>query len=237
MTGEKSNQSLLHSGMFKVCSAILTMLLTLFGLNYYIDWRIDKSIQSENVINKLQTFVRPSMIFDQNGAILSDQGAYQFIDKFQVSQTNKGLVDKITITPKKPNICPILIPLDTTASYYINEDHGNGLEIIYELVPTSYSIPRPKTSLFNLEIVPGSITQYGPKSKDEEVKMYLPGSIFVTGSLTSDNKKPGETYVYLAMGEDPRYTPLDGMIYFDTRYHSLRVYSQGKWRNVLFDNK
>ena len=206
---------------------VITLLAALFGVDIYIANKINTAIQSEEVIKKLQSYVRPSIIFDQNSTVLSDLGAWQFIEDLKVSLDKKGFVERITITFKRPNACPILTSLDETVDYYINKVRGKKLDVIYELEVRNYSEPRPASSLFNLELVSGEALQFNPKSKSEQRVTYFSGTIIV-------EKRPGNTRLNMAMGCDPTYAPNEGDTFYDTRKHCYMVYSKGKWKKLSF---
>lgn len=213
--------------------ALITVLVSLFGIDAYLDNKINTALQNEKIIKKLQTYVRPYLIFDQNGAILSDQGAWQYIEDIDVLLNDKGFVKKITLTLKTPNTTPILTSLDDTVNYSFKKVRGKKLDIIIELEVRSFSEPRAMTSLFNLEIVSGDTLQVNYETDKKEKVMYFPGKIYaVEGFETFPS--PGERKMNISMGEDPIYDPREGDTYYDTRIHSYLVFSQGKWKKLLF---
>ena len=189
--------------------------------------------QAEAELKKLQSYVRPSIIFDQNGAVLSDQGAGGLIEALKVSLDKSGFVETIAITLKVPNIFPVLTSLDNTVNYSFNIVQGTKLDFICELEMRSYSKPRSKTSLFSLEIVSGSALQMIPKTLNKQKVMYFPGRIIAEEGLELI-RKPGEAKLNVTMGTDPIYQPNEGDTYYDTRVQCYLVFSRGKWRKLLF---
>ena len=129
----------------------------------YIDSKIRNALQSEEIIKKLQSNNRPFMIFDQNGVVVSDQGAWRLVEDLKVSLNKKGFVEKIIVTPKNPSAFPIITLLDNTVNHSINVERGKKLDVIFELEVRSYSEPRPTNSLFNLEMISGVALEYIPK--------------------------------------------------------------------------
>ena len=234
MSNETSPTKIFFKWALGLGVAVITLLAALFGVDIYIETKINTAIQDEKVIKKLQTFVRPSIIFDQNSTVLSDLGAWQFIGDLKVSLDKKGFVERIIITFKRPNASPILTSLDETVDYYINKVRGKKLDVIYELEVRHYSEPRPSSSLFNLEIVSGEALQFNPKSKDSKRVMFFPGRIVADGLDTI--KRPGNTRINAAMGSDPAYAPDEGDTFYDTRKHCYVVYSEGKWKKLQFCN-
>jgi hypothetical protein len=189
--------------------------------------------QAEAELKKLQSYVRPSIIFDQNGAVLSDQGALGLIEDLKVSMEKSGFVGTIAITLKAPNIFPVLTSLDKTVNYSFNIVQGKKLDVIYELEMRGYSQPRSTTSLFSLEIISGSALQIVPKTLNTQKVMYFPGKIIAEGEFESV-KKPGNVRFNSSMGTDPTYQPIDGDTYYDTRVQCYLVFSKGNWRKLLF---
>jgi len=219
--------------IIKPALGIIALLITLFTIDYYINIKINTAIQSEETIKKIQSRLSPSLIFDQNGSVLSDQGAYQFIEDIKVELDQQKFVKNITIIPKKPNLCPIITPLDNTVSYAINTVRGNKLDIIFELETISHSEPRQEISLFNLEFLTGSTLQFSLEElKNKEKVLYFAGRIVADG--LDMIKRPGNTKFSAAMGTDPTYEPIDGDTYYDTRIHEYLVFSEGKWKKLAF---
>jgi len=189
--------------------------------------------QAEAELKKLQSYVRPSLIFDQNGAFLSDQGARGLIEILKVSLDKSGFVETIAITLKVPNIFPVITSLDNTVNYSFNIVQGTKLDFVCELEMRSYSKPRSKTSLFSLEIVSGSALQMIPKTINTQKVMYFPGTIIAEEGLDLV-RKPGMVKFNAAMGTDPIYQPTEGDTYYDTRVQCYLVFSKGRWRKLSF---
>jgi hypothetical protein len=75
----KENGSAPNVGaMLKVIYAMVGVIVFLFsayyGLNSYIDSRIDSKIHNADFLKKLARSVRPSLVFDEKGSILADMG-------------------------------------------------------------------------------------------------------------------------------------------------------------------
>jgi len=204
----------------------------LFGVDTYVENKIGRVIQDEKIIKKLQSYVRPSIIFDQHGTILSDQGAWQFIDDLKVSIDKKGFVNSITVALKNPSSTPILTSLDGTVQYSISKVRGKKLDVIFELEMRSYSEPKATSSLFSLEMVYGELLQFNPKSNVKEKVIYFPGKIVAEGMDTI--RHPGNARFNASMKEDPIYNPVDGDTYYDLRKHCYLVFSNGKWKKLSF---
>jgi hypothetical protein len=53
---------------------------TIYGFGVYIDSRVERHVSSDAFLKRLADAIRPSCVFDQQGAILVDMGAMKFID-------------------------------------------------------------------------------------------------------------------------------------------------------------
>ena len=218
--------------------AILTIaaiFLLLVVMDNYMDYKINKIILSEGFLRHLQENFRPAMIFDQNGSVFVDRGAWKCIKDLEVLKDKRGFVEKISVTLKDPDMFPILTSLDNTVHYSINIARGKGLEVMYELEMRSYSEPRPTKSYFNLELVGGTAMQFIANPSYREKVMYLPGKIVADGLDTV--RKPGNTRLNVGMDNDPVYQPDEGDTYYDRRVHSYLVFSEGKWKKLAFVNQ
>jgi len=78
---------------------LATIIGIIYGFGAYVDYRVDKKVQSEDFLRRLSDSVRPSCIFDEKGSVLVDMGAMNFIDSIELSSTN-GLPEKIIVHPK-----------------------------------------------------------------------------------------------------------------------------------------
>ncbi len=218
-----------------VILTIVAIFSLLVVIDNYIEYKINKVNLNEEFIRHLQENLRPAVIFDQNGSVFMDQGAWKWIKNLEVIKDQKGFVEKIFLTLIDPNMFPILTSLDNTVNYSINIARGKGLEVIYELEMRSYSEPRPTKSYFNLEMVGGAAMQFIAKPPYGEKVMYISGKIIADGLDTI--RKPGNTKLNVGMDNDPVYQPDDGDTYYDTRVHSYFVFSEGKWKQLAFVNQ
>jgi hypothetical protein len=228
----KDNSFAIVKWAIGIIFSILAVLGTLFGIDVYIESKIERAIQSESVIKKLQSQVRPSILFDQNSAILSDQGALQFIDDLVVKLDEKGFANEITISPKNPLTTPILTCLDKNVDYFIKDVHREKLNISYRLEMIRYTEPRARSSIFSIEIVPGEIFHFTTDYSKAKKIMYFPGTIIADGLEMI--KKHGNTKMNVSMYEEPSYAPNEGDTYYNLKLHYYCVFSNGTWRKLLF---
>lgn len=212
--------------------AAIVVIASLAAVDYYIEKKVNDAISDEELIKKISSRVRPSMIFDQNGSILADMGAWQFISDLNVSENTQGFVDKITISMKNPGASPILTSLDKTVDYFIRSVKGKKLNVTYELEVLSHTKPKASKSLFNLEFVSGETLGFELRPRSNKRVMYFPGKIVADGLDTI--RRPGKTKLNASMGTDPQYSPIEGDSYYDTRINHWVVFSKGKWRQLRF---
>lgn len=117
--------------------------------------RILTELRDPDVLREIAELIRPSLIFDHNGSILTDSGAGQFIKKIEVEMT-KGEPSKIIISPTEHlNTPPILECLNY--NFDITPTRTGKSDWLFELSSPSYMVtegsPERKEWLFRLEVV------------------------------------------------------------------------------------
>ena len=113
------------------CGTVIAVVGGLFAIDSYIDSKIEDKLENPAFINKVAQSMRPSVIFDLNGSILSDMGAMQYIEDIKVD-VKKPLRYDIIISPKKfLSVAPILECLDEQPKMIIKR--GKKFDWIYEL--------------------------------------------------------------------------------------------------------
>lgn len=125
------------------------------GFNSYIDWRIDNRIKNSDFLHQLARHVRPSLVFDDNGSIIADMGAIQYISDIKVSKGDKNSV-LIIISPNEYlGVEPVLEALD--AEYSIHAKRGQKFDWIFNLYPIQQLVmelsPERDNERFRLEII------------------------------------------------------------------------------------
>ncbi len=145
---------------FKIVAAIITLLIGLYALNYYIENIVVRKINDPEFVNKISEKVkRPIVIFDQNSSILVDNGAMKFIDNIKVVLNNQNKQpEKIIVSPSRHlNTAPVLESLDN--DFVIESKRGDKFDWIYELSSIDHMVlessAEPKElKRFRLEIIP-----------------------------------------------------------------------------------
>ena len=107
-------------------------------------------------LQKVATRVRPSIIFDSNGTILSDVGGMELVEKFEVINEKSSLIpQKVILTPKKLlSYMPVLTSLGEV-QVNIFSKRGKGLSIEYEFGGTSISESGHDVSRYRLDFITG----------------------------------------------------------------------------------
>jgi hypothetical protein len=120
-----------------VIAGILAIIGAFYGVLSFIDKRIENRIRDDGFIHKLASALRPTVIFNQKGSILVDQGAMQFIKSIDIKLDD----DKNNIYPKQIIIhatkhlsyAPLLSPLDGNGLSNISISRGKKYDWIYIL--------------------------------------------------------------------------------------------------------
>ena len=105
----KKSQDGLWPSLKKVFIPAGTIALVCIGLlgayhtvNSFVDSKIEKAVNSEAFVKKVQTGVRPFLIFDASGKVLIDLGALEHIDPpVVISTKDNPIPEKVIVTPKE----------------------------------------------------------------------------------------------------------------------------------------
>jgi len=139
--------------------AILFLVIGVYhGFNFYVDYRISEKLRDPLFIRELSSRVRPALVFDESGRILSDSGAFQFIKEIRVDRiVGKKTGFSIKITPASfLAVEPIIEPLD--GRYYVHAQRGPGVTWLFQLdaiisIVTQESATGPRVQRFRLELI------------------------------------------------------------------------------------
>jgi hypothetical protein len=114
--------------------ALAAIIGAIYAFGAYIDWRVEKHVGSDAFLKRLAGVVRPSCVFDQQGAILVDMGAMNFIDSIEVAPLPEGdLPPKIVIHAKRYLAnAPMLTTLDPF-SMSVSAERGPKFDWVYTL--------------------------------------------------------------------------------------------------------
>jgi hypothetical protein len=93
----------------------------IWGAMAFIDMRIERAVTSEEYIRKLGQSVRPTLIFNHEGAVTYDGGALALLDDITITSTtregymenNDTMPAQIIITAKRHlPVAPIITPVE-----------------------------------------------------------------------------------------------------------------------------
>lgn len=107
----------------------------------YIEDRIQEALSKEEIIGKISLLVKPDMIFDEKGSIVTDRGASAFIQDRGIHFTmeddiSDSIPSEIRISfSKHLKVPPLLTPLNPDITY-IRTERGESHDWSYKL---SYS--------------------------------------------------------------------------------------------------
>lgn len=96
--------------IYSICYAILTILLTLFAIDYYINFKIKSAINQEPFIKKIYNKVNiPFLYIDDSGIIIVDSGADELIESIIINKIGENELYEIELcTYSFYNIPPII---------------------------------------------------------------------------------------------------------------------------------
>ena len=117
--------------------AIITLIGAYHGVNWFIDYKIQKAVNSDEFIKKVQKGVRPFLIFDAKGSVLMDLGALEYINAPDVtSRDGSPIPEKVIVTPKAHMVAaPLITGIDQVGAV-ANPMRGQGLTWEYTFEAT-----------------------------------------------------------------------------------------------------
>ena len=127
----------------------------LFGLDQFLDYKIDRTLQNPNYIHSIAAMVRPSLIFDSKGSFLADMGGVSIISdiQFEYDAAFPTYPTNIIITPNKfLQQAPMLTAADDN-EYGISVTRGHLSAWQYSLTPMKYISRNGDLPRFRLEIL------------------------------------------------------------------------------------
>ena len=151
MDQDNSNYSYIE--IIKAVFGILLIFGSLYGIYSYVDWRIDRKINSPAFIHKIASNVRPSVVFNSEESIEIDLGAMQLIENIKVTPSEESRFPKtITVSPNQYLAhAPFLSSLDKV-EFHMQIERGKKYDWVYHLVLSSHPDYINKTR-FRLEIL------------------------------------------------------------------------------------
>ncbi len=145
--------------IWKFIGIIAICIGSIYGADKYLTAKIQSAVQDEALLRKISAKVRPSVIFDQAGSVLVEQGAMESIDNITVHRdTNSPGFDlpvKITVTPKRFLSHAPLLQVIGPYTLTVTNSRGTKFDWVYELSYVGSGNPPPdfKHCQFRLEIL------------------------------------------------------------------------------------
>ena len=134
---------------------VAAFVMAIINVPSYIKNIVKETVTSEEFVREVASHVRPSLLFDENGSILADQGATQYISpNIQVERVtaggNSNTPIRIVISPNQHLAYPPLLENRSGHAIKIDAKRGEGFQWIYELHQWGWTGER---YIFHLEIV------------------------------------------------------------------------------------
>ena len=134
---------------------IATLLGALYGINRYIDGRINKKLMTPNVLEAVARQLRPAVIFDSDSKIVSDQGALEYVAEIQVTKEDDFPAIPTEVLVKCKSYlaaAPLLQSLDV-ADLEIVPRRGKHFDWHFQLRGTGYLGSGLQVGRYRLEIL------------------------------------------------------------------------------------
>lgn len=134
---------------------IIVTVGALFGLDQFLDYKIDRALQNPDYIHRIASKIRPSLVFDSKGSILADLGGESIISDIQFAYDEKfpTYPTSILITPNTYlQQAPLLTAADDN-EYDIRVSRGHLRTWQYSVIPMKYIDRNGELPRFRLEIL------------------------------------------------------------------------------------
>jgi hypothetical protein len=136
-------------------AAIAVVIPALYGVNSYMDSKIESKINNADFLKKLARNIRPSLVFDDKGSIISDMGAASLVSNISVSQGPKHSLKIIVSSAEFVGVEPVLEALDDR--YMIRAERGQRFDWVFHLTGIRTLVmedsPKVERHRFRLEII------------------------------------------------------------------------------------
>jgi hypothetical protein len=88
--------------VLEITVGLIAVIAAVYGVTRFIDWRIERRIRDESFLKRIASSLRPTVIFDEDGAILVDQGAMELLTTIEVKKNEEnGLPIEIIVEPRQ----------------------------------------------------------------------------------------------------------------------------------------
>ena len=140
-------------GVWELLLGVVTIVAILFAVTGYVRYLVNKMLDSPETIDKLSKLIRPAVIFDNEGRVLADLGAMEYIESIVVTSGIERLPIRIELKCKTFLALP---PLLTSLDIYAYEEtvSRNGkFGWIFNLKPISYETSETTSYRFRFEVL------------------------------------------------------------------------------------
>jgi len=84
----------------KFFALLVTVIIAYFGIDQYLDSKIEDKITDDSYISELSKTLRPFLVFNNDGIVIYDHGALNYIDSIIVKHSEKRWADTIFVYSK-----------------------------------------------------------------------------------------------------------------------------------------
>jgi hypothetical protein len=139
--------------------AVLVVAAALWGGYEIVDHLVESKISDEAYMSQLAKRLRPNLVFDASGSVLSDRGALELVEPPKVESIEEGDAEalRVTIRPREfLALPPVLESLDQPA--VITSERGEGISWIFTIrwklfITVRESAGQEDPARFRLEII------------------------------------------------------------------------------------
>ena len=84
----------------KFLALLVTVIIAYFGIDQYLDSKIEDKITDDSYISELSKTLRPFLVFDNDWMVTYDHGALNYIDRIIVKHSENRWADTIFVYSK-----------------------------------------------------------------------------------------------------------------------------------------
>jgi hypothetical protein len=142
----------------KFLAVLVTIIIAYFGIDQYLDSKIESKITDDSYVSALSKTLRPFLVFSNDGIIVYDHGALNFIDSIKVKHTENRWADTIFIYTKSLLREAPLLQFIGVYLYSYEAKRIANFCWAYDMRPSSYLALEPSgkptvDNVFTLEIL------------------------------------------------------------------------------------
>ena len=142
-------------GGLTIVGAIIAVAAAIYGGLHYIDQRIETRISDESFVRRLANTMRPTVIFDERGSILIDQGAMELLENIEVKHDNTTKLPKeIVVFPKRHLAYAPFIQALEPELFTISAARGPRFVWVFRLDYSAWNPEAEGKRRFRMEIIP-----------------------------------------------------------------------------------